>query len=483
MSELFQPLQGPPVNMEAEQAFLSALLSNNRALDLCPDLLPDHFADGAHQRIFRACQGLIQRGASANAVTLKNYFDRDQGLIEVGGAAYLAQVQAASVGIVNVADYASLIRDLFIRRQLMEIAIDLQAKAQSPDLDTTGAALIAEANAALFDLAERGRNQRDTTTFAEAADEVLTQIEARQKAGGGLLGLSTGFSSLDRWTGGLEAGAMMVLAARASMGKTSLALSLAERVAAQGGRVLFFSLEQSNSQVLRRAMASRTGMKFQHLSGSGLSTAEFDHLFEVGRELGELPIILDDNAGHTPMSVLTQARRVKQGKGGLDLIIIDYLGFLRPNRGERHDRKSSEIGAIVRGIKEAAKTLQVPIILLSQLNRKADEREDHRPLLSDLRESGDIEQDADIVALLFREHYYLKRAEPRSPRQRETEDQFQDRYQQWEQNFEKSRGKAELILAKQRNGQTGTIPMRFDEQRMQFSDYHEDQARQEEIPL
>ncbi|MEO1190782.1 MAG: replicative DNA helicase [Pseudomonadota bacterium] len=474
----------PPINLEAEQALLSALLANNMALERVGDfLLADHFADGAHQRIFRACQQLIERGQTANAVTLKNYFERDQGLAEVGGTTYLARLQAASVGIINVVDYGRLIHDLYLRRQLIDLGEEIVVEAQSHDLDKNAQRQIEESEQKLFQLAETGEAGRDFTAFGDALTQSMTMAETAMRHSG-VSGVASGFADLDRLLGGLHDSDLLILAARPSMGKTSLATNIAANVAnAQRERrhsddsvtqerqvVAFFSLEMSSEQLATRVVSEMANVSSDRIRRGDISTDEFNRVFETARHLSSLPLFIDDTPAITVPALRTRARRLKRKQGGLSLIIVDYLQLMQGASSRSSENRVQEVSEITRGLKAVAKELAVPVIALSQLSRATEQRDDKRPQLADLRESGSIEQDADVVMFIFREEYYLAREKP-TQRANETMEKFGEREETHRQRLADCANLADVIIAKQRHGPIATVTLHFDGEFTRFSDY------------
>lgn len=462
MSGLFDRVQRePPTNIEAEQVLLATILRDNLSLEACADfLLPEHFADGAHQRIYAACLDMVERGGNACAHTLRAYFDHDDGLKAVGGSAYLAKLAAVGDSPGRAGEFAAVVHDLYLRRELMRVSQEASEDATQPHWQLPAADLIERTEAELFDLAERRADRRRPRSLGEELGGVMQHLKERIAAGGGLSGISTGLADIDEATCGLEPGQLVIIGAKQGMGKTALGLSMAlkARLHGQMSRTLFFSLEMPAAQVGKRALTAMTGIPYNRINTGRISPEERAALAEAAEHLDNLPLTIDDESGHTPMSILTAARRHKR-RFGLDLVMIDHLGFV----GSGNDRHSpyEQASIACRGIKQAAKRLGVPIILLCQLSRTVDRREDKRPLMSDLRDSGNIEQDADIIGLLYREAYYLAREEPTEATE----------YQDWLDEMAKAKNKAEFIIAKQRNGAVGTKLLHYDDERMWFSNW------------
>ena len=475
-------LRTPPSNDEAEQALLGAILANNAAYEKVSDFLrAEHFADGVHARIFEACGKLIERGQIANAIQLKNLFEQESALAEVGGAQYLAQLQASYVTIINAADYGKTIHDLYLRRELITLGEDMVNEAFEHDLDAEATQQIEAAEDKLYRLAEVGQTESGLMPFKSAVLESLHTTEAA-KNNKGLSGISSGLQDLDSLLGGFHRSDLVILAARPSMGKTSLATNIAYNVAsaprvetdAEGNPVeirqpvAFFSLEMSAEQLATRILSECTNVRSDAMRRGHISEGEFDRLFAATRQLYELPLFVDDTPALSIGQVRTRARRLKRQQG-LSLIVVDYLQLMQPPANKRTDNRVQEVSEITRGLKALAKDLDVPVIALSQLSRAVEQREDKRPQLADLRESGSIEQDADVVMFIYREQYYLERAKP-SPRDGEDDNKFHERETKWQERCKKAEDKAEIIVAKQRHGPIGAEEFRFDGNTTRFSD-------------
>ena len=417
--------RSPPSNDEAEQALLGAILANNAAYEKVSDFLrPEHFADAIHGRIYEACGKLIERGQIANAIQLKNLFEQETALADVGGAQYLAKLQGSYVTIINAADYGQTIHDLYLRRQLIALGEDVVNEAFEQDLDTPAARQIEVAEEQLYNLAEAGQTERGLTLFKHAVIESLHMTEAALQRDGSLAGVSTGLTDLDRLLGGLHSSDLIILAGRPSMGKTALATNIAfyaannprEERDAEGNPVripevvAFFSLEMSAEQLASRILSERARLPSDKMRKGEISDEEYDRLFEASRTLHETPLFVDDTPAVSISQMRTRARRLKR-QHGLSMIVVDYLQLMQPS-SKRSDNRVQEVSEITRGLKAIAKDLNVPVLALSQLSRQVEQREDKRPQLSDLRESGSIEQDADVVMFVYRDQYYAERAEP-----------------------------------------------------------------------
>lgn len=458
----------PPANEEAEQALLGALLVNNRAFAKVSDFLrPEHFYDPAHQRIFAAITEMIAAGRVASPVTLRSLFDTDPDLQKEGGGAYLAELAANVVTVVNSADYGRTIHDLFMRRQLIEVTAGVMEEAYRPspigpeeliaDIEAQVAALRAHSHAGAAELA----------TAADAVEEAVRAAEQAQHAPDGISGLGTGMIDLDHRLGGLQGGDLVIIAGRPSMGKTVLGVTIATNAAGRGDPVQFNSLEMSTISLGQRLLASRSGVAVQDQRGA-LSPEQFRALVEAQQHFANMPLRIDPQAGLTAAQIAARAR-LHQRKHGLRLLVIDYLGLIAP--ADPRTNRVHQIEETTAALKLLAKELDIPVVLLCQLSRQVEQREDKRPMLSDLRDSGAIEQDADVVMLLYREQYYLERAEP-TRRANESQDAFNDRYAEWVQRLEECRGVAEIVIGKNRQGGTGTVVVRFDGQRQTFENLH-----------
>jgi replicative DNA helicase len=469
----------PPSNLEAEQALLGALLANNKAYERVSDFLaPDHFAHPAHGRIFQSIARRIDSGQLADAVTLRAEFEHSGILDEVGGAAYLAQLLSAMVGIINAGEYGRAIHDAWIRRQLIELGevVVNRAFGAEPELDGTGQ--IEAAEQALYDLATRGAADGGFIGFERALTEALLGAERAVKSAGRVMGQTTGLADLDKKMGGLHPSDLVVLAGRPGMGKTALATRIAFGAAsalmedarrdppAEHGRparlpaVAIFSLEMSAEQLATRLLAERSRITSDRIRRGDIGQKDVDRFVEVSREIAALPIQIDDTPAITLSAMRTRARRLKRTHG-LALIVVDYLQLIRPAAGTHPENRVLEISQITQGLKAIAKELGVPVLALSQLSRAVEAREDKRPQLSDLRESGTIEQDADAVLFLYRDEYYLEQREPKKNKF-ENEAKFLEAHAKWQADMTEVHNKADLILAKQRHGPTGSIELFFD---------------------
>ena len=486
----------PPVNYEAEQALLGAILENNYAFERVADFLrPEHFADAAHGRIFEAIGKLIERGQQANAITLKSLFDQDEALAEAGGANYLAKLQSSTITIVNAGDYGRTIYDLYLRRELIALGEDVVNDAFAQDLEVTATDQIETAEQKLYGLAEAGQTERGLTTFKSAVIEAVNMAEAAFKRDSHVAGVSTGFKDLDKWLGGLHHSDLVILAGRPAMGKTSLATNIACSAATARQKdtgpdgtvvetpqvVAFFSLEMSAEQLATRIIAEGAEVRSDVIRRGEIRQSQFDKIFETSRALYTLPLFIDDTPALTIGALRTRARRLKRQQG-LSLIVVDYLQLMQGPAGLRSENRVQEVSEITRGLKAVAKELNVPVLALSQLSRQPEQRDDKRPQLADLRESGSIEQDADVVMFIYREDYYLARERP-TQKANESKEKFNERQADYDLRMDEARNKAEIIIAKQRHGPTGTVEMLFRGEFTRFSDLISDDHLPDDVPF
>ena len=487
-----QSLRLPPSNLQAEQALLGALLANNKAYDRVSEFLsPEHFADPLHGRIFQAITRRVEAGQLADAITLRAEFEHSGLLDEVGGVAYLGQLLTAMVGIINAGEYGRAIHDAWLRRQLIDIGENVvnNAFGQTPELD--GAKQIEAGEEALFRLATEKGQEGGLITFERALTDAIAIAEKAFHRQGDVAGLTTGLRDLDKKTGGLHPSDLLILAGRPAMGKTALATKIAfgaaralmrearEYEALHGagrsgdkvqpkGSVAIFSLEMSAEQLATRLLSEESRVSSERIRRGEIGQKEFDRFIQVSRELQSLPLHIDDTPAITLSALRTRCRRLARTKG-LSLVVVDYLQLMRPSVGTKPESRVLEISQITQGLKAIAKELEVPVLALSQLSRSVESREDKRPQLSDLRESGSIEQDADAVMFVYRDEYYLQQ---RAPKQMayDSEDKYQTALDKWQRDMEQVHNKAELLLEKQRHGPTGKIDLFFEGEFTRFAD-------------
>jgi replicative DNA helicase len=476
-----------PHNFEAEQALLGAILMSNRAIDRVSEFLrKEHFANALHGRIYDACLVLSMRGQVFTPVTLKSYFGEDPELKEMGGDKYLIDLAAAAVSIISAGDYGRLVFDLAIRREVIGIGEDMVNEAFEPDLSLDGTELVQRAEQRLFDLATQGQAEGGFQPFKKSLITTIQLAEAARRRQGKLAGVTTGLTDIDRMLGGLHRSDLIILAGRPSMGKTACGTTIAvnaaralkyeigpdgQKKAVEGAVVAFFSLEMSAEQLAARILSERAEISSHKIRQGELTDEEFQRLVVASQDLHELPLHIDDTPCLSVSALRTRCRRLARTQG-LGMIVIDYLQLLGATAGKKIENRVQEVSDITRQLKGLAKELNVPVVALSQLSRSVEQREDKRPQLADLRESGSIEQDADVVMFVYREQYYLERAEP-ARRSEEGEERFNARYGDWQKRLEQVTGTAEAIVAKQRHGAVGTVPLAFDGEFTRFRDLEE----------
>ena len=475
-------LREPPHNFEAEQALLGAILVNNAAYQRVAEFLrPEHFADPLHGKLFDSMSRLIERGQMVSAITLKTYVEQDEDVKAAGGPAYLARLAAASVHVIDSAAFGRTVHDLYLRRQLIDVGENMVNGAFSSDVDEMALQQIELAEKKLYDLASSGQIEGGFKAFRTALTEATNAAEAAYHRVGQLTGVSTGLVQLDQLLGGLHRSDLIILAARPAMGKSALAANIGFNAAkayreehgedgrpkvADGAVVGFFSLEMSAEQLATRMISEQAAIPSEKIRKGELISADFDKVLSVSQELEHLNFFIDDTPALSIAALRTRARRLKRTHG-LGLLIVDYLQLLAPSGKMRQENRVQEVSEITRGLKTLAKELDVPVLALSQLSRAVEQREDKRPQLADLRESGSIEQDADVVMFIYRDEYYLMREEPKR-RDNETNDHFNQRFEDWRLRCEQNYGKAEVIVAKQRHGPTGIVRLAFEGQFTKF---------------
>ncbi|MBP0446608.1 replicative DNA helicase [Roseomonas sp. SSH11] len=473
----------PPSNIEAEQALLGALLANNKAYERVSEFLAaEHFADPIHGRIFHSVQRRIEAGQLADVVTLRAEFEHSGVLDEVGGPAYLTQLLTAMVGIINAGEYGRVIFDCFLRRQLVDLGEVVVNRAFGAEPELDGKAQLEAAEQALFNLATDGSSDGGMVSFEKALTTAVELAERAFTTPGGVSGLSTGLRDLDSKLGGLHPSDLLILAGRPAMGKTALAVKIGfgaakavQREALEKdpnavvrGGVAIFSLEMSADQLATRILSEQSRVSGDRIRRGDISQRDFDKFVEVSRELASMPLFIDDTPAITISALRTRCRRLMRTKG-LNLIIVDYLQLMRPAAGTRPENRVQEISQITQGLKAIAKELSVPVIALSQLSRQVESREDKRPQLADLRESGSIEQDADVVMFVYRDEYYLAQKMPKELNF-DNGEKYTEALDKWQKDMEQAHNKAELIVAKQRHGPTGTIRLFFEGEFTRFGD-------------
>ena len=464
-------IEALPHSIEAEQQLLGAILTNNDIFDRVASVInSSHFYEPVHSRIYEIAAARIAKNNLASPVTLKAFLEDDPGLIELGGPAYLVRLAGSAISSFAAADYAQMIYDMAMRRELIDLGNNIASKAKKADIKLEPKEQIVEAEQALYKLSEQGSAERGYVSFLKAVTEAVNTANAAYQRDGGLAGISTGLIDLDKKLGGLHPSDLLILAGRPSMGKTSLATNLAFNVAkaykkgikpdgsegaVEGGVVAFCSLEMSAEQLAARILSEAAEIPSEQIRKGDMTEEEFRRFVQAAKDLEACPLYIDDTPALPIAQLAARARRLKRTHG-LDLLIIDYLQLCRGTS----DNRVQEIGEISMGMKAIAKELNIPVIGLSQLSRTVESRDDKRPQLSDLRESGSIEQDADVVMFVFREEYYVEREKPSDDRL--------DEMAAWQERMERLHGKAEVILGKQRHGPIGTVELSFEGQYTRF---------------
>ena len=472
-----------PHNVEAEQALLGAILVNNEAFYRVSDFLaPEHYHEPIHREIYEICGKIIRAGKTATPITVKTYLPENL-IADVTMPQYLARLAAEATTVINAADYGQTVYDLALRRNLIQIGEEMVSTAYGADVDLTAPKQIEEAEKQLFDLAEKGRYDGGFQPFNLALRAAIEMAGEAYSRDGTLSGTATGLTDLDRLMGGLQRSDLIILAARPAMGKTSLATNIAFHVArtwkgdvtpdghrktTDGGQVGFFSLEMSAEQLATRILAEQAGISSSDIRRGNIHESQFSRLVDTSSLMATIPLYIDDTGGLAISQLAARARRLKRQKG-LDLLIIDYLQLLSGSSRKSNENRVQELTEITTTLKALAKELDVPIIALSQLSRQVENRDDKHPQLADLRESGSIEQDADVVLFVYREEYYLKNKEPK---------EGTPEHLAWQGEMEKVHGRAEIIIGKQRHGPTGTVQLQFEAQFTRFGNL----ARSDYLP-
>jgi replicative DNA helicase len=472
-----------PHNIEAEQALLGAVLVNNDAFDRVSDFLrPEHFSEDVHRRIFDVAGQLIRAGKLASPITLKTFLgDHDLGGLTV--PQYLARLAAEATTVINAENYGRTIHDLAVRRDLILIGEDIVNAAYDSPVDATPRGQIEEAERKLYAVAETGRYEGGFQRFSDALTIAVDMAAKAFQRDGQLSGIATGLTDLDRYMGGLQASDLIIVAGRPGMGKTALATNIAFNIAkayefsvrpdgthetTNGGIVGFFSLEMSSEQLATRVIAEQSGVASYKIRRGDISEGEFHRIADAARLMQSIPFYIDQTGGLSIAQLTARARRLKRQRG-LDVLVIDYLQLLGGSKSSKSDGRVQEVTEITTGLKALAKEMNVPVIALSQLSRQVESRDDKRPQLSDLRESGSIEQDADVVMFVFREEYYLNNKQPR---------EGTEEFVAWQAAQERAHGRAEVIIGKQRHGPTGTVELAFEAEMTRFSNL----AREDALP-
>jgi replicative DNA helicase len=476
----------PPFNTEAEQYILGAVINNNENVNKIADfLLPEHFYEPVHQKIYQTILNFFDKGIPANAVTMKNHFEGDESLKEVGGATYLLKLSGFASGIINVREYAQMVYNMFVARQLIDIGEDMVNDAFKTTGEDTANLQIEKSEQKLFTLASEGVSESNFTQIKTSLGKAIEIATLAAKQGGDISGVATKFTAIDNLLGGFNNSDLIILAARPSMGKTALAINFAINGAEalmekyekeleankanpdyKPGSVGFISLEMSSEQLATRMLSIKTDINAANIRRGKLSKEphndEFTKLIKASSELYKLPIFIDDTPALSISAIRTRARRMKR-KHNLSFLLIDYLQLIRGSSSRANENRVQEISEITMGLKAIAKELNIPIIALSQLSRTVESLKPPRPQLSHLRESGSIEQDADIVMFIYRESYYKEREKP-------SEDNYEE-MRKWQEDMEKIRNVSEIMIAKNRNGPINNVRLFFDNNTTRFGDF------------
>ncbi len=465
--------QNIPYNLEAEKALLGGILLNADILTKTSEfLMAEHFATNAHRKIYKTMLNMENRQHTINEITLAGYFKTDPDLLELGGLEYLAELASSAVSHYSAENYARIIYDCHLRRQLIEIGHEISERANGSDAEGMAENEISLAEERLYNLAETGNFRTGFTSFDRSLEEALSLAYKAAQRGDSLAGITSGLNALDKLFGGLQRSDLIIIAGRPAMGKTALAANIAWAAATKaytelhaageisnGAIVGFFSLEMSYDQLALRILSQETGISGQDIRRGNITDEQYDSLHDTARQLQETPFYIDDTPGQTIATIRSRARRLKR-QHNLGLIIIDYIQLIQGT--SKDGSRVQEVAEITRGLKNLAKELNVPVIALSQLSRQVENREDKRPQMADLRESGSIEQDADIIMFVFRREYYVAMERP--------DDEDTDAINRWEERMERYRNKGTVIIAKNRHGDTPDIQLYFDKSRTKFSD-------------
>jgi len=477
-----------PQNIEAEAALIGAMMLDNRIVeDVQLRLRPEHFFEPLHGRIYEAILRLVDRNMLATPVTLRPMFEGDPGMRELGGPGYLAQLTGSGAALIGARDFANQIYDLALLRALVGVGREMVDQALDTSEDVDPKAQIEQAEIQLYRVAEQGGEEGSVKSFGQATKVVIEMASAALNSGGHVAGLTTGLDRLNAKIGGLHPSDLIILAGRPGMGKTSLATNIAFNVAMRyvrdqndgiepsvGAPCAFFSLEMSADQLAARVLSEQAEISAEQIRMGKISHSEFTSFARAAQNLENLPLFIDDTPGLTIAALRTRARRLKRQRG-IGVIIVDYLQLLQGSGKSNDANRVQEISEISRGLKTLAKELNVPVIALSQLSRAVEQRENKKPVLSDLRESGSIEQDADMVWFVYREEYYLNLISPKAASVEAGDSAVEvTAFEEWQQKMSRAHNRADLIIAKQRHGSTGTIPLKFESRFTKFSDLADD---------
>ena len=455
-----------PNNIEAEQSVIGSILVSNDILDdVSPIINYTKFYDPIHQKIFLAIENLISKGMLANPITLKNYFENDKNLIELEGHEYLVKITKFSTSLRQAIEYAKIIYDMHVRRELIKISEATIDNASNKNIDLPGEKIIEDSEKLLFDLAERGSFSKSFIKFDAALNQTIEMASKAFKSTEGIVGVPTGLTDLDDRLGGLHNQDLVIIGGRPSMGKTALATNIAFHAAKNiqdkglKSSVAFFSLEMSSEQLSTRILSEQSRIKSNDIRRGKISEEQFDKFIETSKNISELPLYIDETPAISIAAISNRARRIKR-LFGCELVVVDYIQLMRATN-IRNEGRVQEISEITQGLKAIAKELNVPVLAVSQLSRAVEQRDDKKPQLSDLRESGSIEQDADVVMFVYREAYYLERKEPRPATVEHAE---------WQAKMNEISNLAEIMISKQRHGPTGNIKVEFESMFTKFRD-------------
>jgi len=456
-----------PCNIEAEQAVIGSILVSNDIYDeIFPIIDAQKFFDPIHVKIFETIENLISKGLLANPITLKNHFENNEGLKELGGQEYLIKITKFSTSIKQAIDYANIVQEMHVRRELIRISESVLDQASSAtEITTSGEEMIQNAEKSLFDLAERGHFNQSFMKFERALKQTIEMAKSAYQNEEGIVGVPTGLTDLDNRLGGMHKQDLVIIAGRPSMGKTALATNIAfhaaKNIEKKGlkSTVAFFSLEMSSEQLSTRILSEQSRIRSNDIRRGKVSEKEFEQFIETSKNIFELPLYIDETPAITISAISNRSRRIKR-LFGLDLIVVDYIQLMRSS-GKRDWGRVQEISEITQGLKALAKELNVPVLAVSQLSRAVEQRDDKKPQLADLRESGSIEQDADVVMFVYREAYYLERKEPTLGSIEHAE---------WQQKMGEISSLAEIMISKQRHGPTGNVRVEFEAMYTKFKD-------------
>jgi replicative DNA helicase len=453
-----------PNNIEAEQAVIGSILVSNDIFDEISTIISSvNFYDPMHQKIFEAIESLVYKGMLANPITLKNYFEDEKDDLNVPD--YLVKITKFSTSVRQAVEYSKIIYDMFVRRELIKISEQTIDSAKLNELDTNGQTIIENSERLLFDLAEKGSFNSSLIKFDEAMKQTIEMASAAYKNEEGIVGVPTGLRDLDDKLGGLHQSDLIIIAGRPSMGKTSLATNIAFNAAqklqdsGKKSSIAFFSLEMSSEQLSTRIISEQARISSNDIRRGRISDEQFDKFLETSKNIAELPLYIDETPAISIAAMSNRARRIKR-LFGLDMVVVDYIQLMRGTTFNK-DGRVQEISQITQGLKAIAKELAVPVVALSQLSRQVEQRDDHKPQLADLRESGSIEQDADVVMFVYREGYYLSRKEPREATVEHAE---------WQAKMNEVAHLAQIIIGKQRHGPIGNVTLEFEERFTKFKD-------------